>query len=574
LEEFMKANPLGSELRVNSSFVVGDQDTPAIAISPLGTFVIAWESDEQDGDGAGIYARLYRSDGQPVSPEFRVNSTTDGEQTTPAVAMDANGSFAVVWASDDSGDSQIFSQLYDANGQTIGSEVRVGSGDGDQINPAIARNPTGRYVVAWSARNVDGDDADNNGSGIYAQRYGKDGSPRNRLFRVNATTDNDQTNPAVAMQTDGSFIVVWESEQQDSSGSGIFAQRYTPRGRAIGPEFQVNTFIRRDQRNPVVAVNTTGQFVIAWESDRQDGSGTGIYARLYDQNGNPSGQPFQVNRSTRGDQSTPTIGMDAEGNFTIAWTSDSRDEDGSGSGIYAQQFDLNGDRIGEVFRVNSTTEEDQSQPALATQSNGNFVVGWQSQTPSNSDDIGLGDGDGLGIFAQRYQGSNLGGLPSNQIRGDADRNVLRGTAEADRMLGLGGNDRLLGRAGNDILLGGRGDDDLRGQQGDDTLKGGSGQDILRGGAGQDILYGNSGRDTLIGGGGADTYVIGESAGLEEIRGFTDGVDRLALLGGLNFNDLTLQEQRGTTIISVLNNPIALLQNVPRSLISASDFTTV
>jgi Ca2+-binding RTX toxin-like protein len=368
--------------------------------------------------------------------------------------------------------------------------------------------------------------------------------------------------------------VVWQSQNQDTSGSGVFAQRYDSSGRRVGIEFQVNTFIPGDQLNPVIAVDSVGRFVIAWESESEDGSGSGIYARLYDQNGNPRGLPFRVNNSTRGDQSTPSIGMDAEGNFTIAWTSDNRDEDGDGSGIYAQQFDQNGERIDNVFRVNSTTAEDQSNPALATQSNGNLVVAWQSQTPRNNRDRDQGDGDGLGVFAQRYRGSNVSNVPSNRIEGDGDRNVLRGTADADRILGFGGNDRLLGRAGNDTLLGGQGNDDLKGQQGNDVLRGGAGQDVLRGGAGQDILYGNGGRDTLIGGAGQDIFAIGERAGLETIRDFIDGIDRIALLDGLEFRDLRIQEQRGTTIISVANNPIALLENVSRSLISASDFTVV
>jgi Ca2+-binding RTX toxin-like protein len=568
----MKATPLGSELRVNSSFVVGDQDNPAIAISPLGTFVIAWESEEQDGDGEGIYARLYRPGGRPFSPEFQVNSTTEDDQTNPAVAMDGSGNFVVVWASDSGGNGNIFAQRYNANGRRIRSEFQVTSVDGDHSDPTIARNTSGQFVVAWAGRNVDADNADDSGTGIYAQRYDADGSPLDDLLRVNATTTNNQENPSVAIGQNGSFIVVWESQNQDGSGKGVFAQRYDSRGREVGLEFQVNTYITGDQFNPVVAVDRTGRFVIAWESVQEDGSGSGIYARLYDSSGNPRGLPFQVNTTTRGDQSTPSIGMDAEGKFTIAWTSDSRDEDGSGSGVYAQQFDPNGGRIDRVFRINSTTEDDQSDPALAVQSNGNVVAAWQSQTPRRNSS--LGDGDGLGVFAQRYRGSNVGSIPSNRIEGDSGNNVLRGTSEADRILGFGGNDRLLGRGGNDTLIGGQGDDNLKGQQGNDILRGGTGQDVLRGGAGADILFGNSGRDTLIGGAGPDIFVIGERAGLETIRDFTDGVDRIALLDGLRFGDLSIQQQRGTTIISVVNNPIALLENVPRNLINASDFTVV
>lgn len=568
----MAADRRGSELRVNT-FVAGDQENPAIAVSPLGTFVVAWESEEQDGEGEGIYARLYRSGGSASGPEFRVNTTTEDDQINPDVAMDANGGFVVVWESETNEGQSIYAQRYNASGQQFNSEFRVNpTVDSENSDPSIAQNRNGAFVVAWAASGVDDDvalNADPNSTGVYVQRYDNQGAPLDSTIRVNTTTLNAQDNPDVAIQSNGSFIVVWESDGQDGGGSGIFAQRYNSIGTAIGIEFQINNVITSNQINPVIAVDTVGNFVVAWESNGQDGSGSGIYARLYDTDGNPRATQFRVNSTTQGDQSEPTIGMDAEGNFTIAWTSQRNDND-ERSGIYAQQYSLNGDRIDSEFRVNSTTEDDQTAPSIATQSNGDFVVSWQSDTPSGNDNQGLGDGDELGVFGQRYRGDE--DLPTDLIKGDSRANRLQGSDASDRILGYGNDDILFGGSSNDTLNGGSGDDDLRGQQGDDVLKGEVGRDILKGGVGQDTLFGGAGRDTFIGGGGADIFVIGERFGLEEIQDFTDGIDKIRLDGTVT--SIRLEQPQATTVIYVNNNAIALLSGISQTLITRDDFTNL
>jgi Ca2+-binding RTX toxin-like protein len=433
--------------------------------------------------------------------------------------------------------------------------------------------------VVWAASSVSSDsgisDIDSSSSGVYAQRYDKEGASSGNIVRVNTTSRNAQDNPAVAIRNNGSFIAVWESDGQDGSGRGIFGQRYNAKGKRVGIEFQVNTFIRNDQINPVIAVDTVGNFVIAWESQGgQDGSGSGIYARLYDAKGNPRAQPFRVNSTTRGDQSAPSLGMDAEGNFTIAWSSDQNSND-DGAGIFAQQYKLNGERLGSEFRVNSTTADDQTAPSLATQSNGSFVVTWQGETPRGNPE--LGDGDGLGVFAQLYQGVTA--PPRiNRIAGTDRSEKLTGESVADKILGFGGNDTLLGQGGNDVLLGGQGNDVLKGQAGNDVLKGQAGKGTLSGGAGADTLYGGSSQDRMIGGSGKDVFVIGESAGLETIQDFQDTIDRLTLLDGLTFSDLTIRRgQAGTqssTVIEVRNNPIAILESIAPNLVTEADFVNL
>ena len=99
--------------------------------------------------------------------------------------------------------------------------------------------------------------------------------------RVNTFTPNTQLAPAIAMDAAGDYVAVWQSNTQDGSNYGIYAQRYNAAGAAQGVEFQVNTFTTGSQKCPSVAMDTAGDFVVTWQSYPQEGSGEGIYAQRY-----------------------------------------------------------------------------------------------------------------------------------------------------------------------------------------------------------------------------------------------------------------------------------------------------
>ncbi len=94
-----------------------------------------------------------------------------------------------------------------------------------------------------------------------------------------ASTDIQQTSDrSVGMSASGASVVTWASQNQDGSGWGVYAQRYDATGAKVGGEFLVNSTTVGDQIDPVVAVDTSGSFWIAWTSASQDGSDYGIYA--------------------------------------------------------------------------------------------------------------------------------------------------------------------------------------------------------------------------------------------------------------------------------------------------------
>src|SRR5262245_26268273 len=81
-------------------------------------------------------------------------------------------------------------------------------------------------------------------------------------FKVNRTSDSDQRNPVIASDFDGNFVVVWNSQGQDGSGLGVYAQKYLPDGTPYNSEIPVNSYTEGDQGAPSVAKTADGRFVV------------------------------------------------------------------------------------------------------------------------------------------------------------------------------------------------------------------------------------------------------------------------------------------------------------------------
>jgi hypothetical protein len=366
-----QGNPVGPEFRVNT-YTPGNEFGASLAADALGNFVVVWQSSNQDGSLTGIFGQRYAASGVPLGPEFRVNSYTTSNQFGPAVASDASGNFVVVWTSQlqDGSAFGIFGQRYASTGAPAGPEFRVNTYTaGSQFVPSLSAADAGTFTVAWMS--PDGSDY-----GIFAQRYASTGTPVGPEFRVNTYTAAYQALPRIGTDPAGNFVVVWGSDGQDGSAYGIFGQRYASSGAPIGAEFRINTYTTGDQSGPEVDTDGTGNFVVVWQSAPQDGSGQGLFGQRFAASGAPVGAEFRVNTYTTLDQSRPSLALDSSGNFAVVWQS--AGQDGSGNGVFGQRYSAAGAPQGPEFRVNTYVASDQVGPSVAADSAGDFVVAWSS----------------------------------------------------------------------------------------------------------------------------------------------------------------------------------------------------
>jgi hypothetical protein len=370
-----QGTPLGPEFRVNT-YTTGLQAVPSVAADASGNFVVVWNSIQDPG--YGVFGQRYASSGAPLGLEFRVNTYTTGAQEAPAVAADASGNFVVVWTSSQDGSGYgVFGQRYASSGTPLGPEFRVNTyTTNGQAEAVVASDPSGNFVVVWSS----GQDGD--GYGVFGQRYASSGTPLGPEFRVNTSTAYNQYGPSVATDpTTGNFVVVWTSVDVVGSSYGVFGQRYANSGVPLGPEFRVNTYTTYDQYRASVTADATGNFVVVWSS-YEDGSGYGVFGQRYLGSGAPLGAEFRVNTFLTFDQVRPHVAADSSGDFVVIWQSDG--QDGSGFGVFGQRFASSGAMLGPEFRVNTYTTSAQSRASVAADPVGNFVVVWQSSTQDGS----------------------------------------------------------------------------------------------------------------------------------------------------------------------------------------------
>ncbi|MCA9519428.1 MAG: hypothetical protein KC609_00580, partial [Myxococcales bacterium] len=91
-----RARPLGPAFVVNT-YRKGNQVRPTVAALPHGAFAIAWQSDGQDGDGAGVYCQRFRANGRHEGGETRVARMIEGDQLAPRIAGFETDHLLVLW---------------------------------------------------------------------------------------------------------------------------------------------------------------------------------------------------------------------------------------------------------------------------------------------------------------------------------------------------------------------------------------------------------------------------------------------------------------------------------------------
>jgi methionine-rich copper-binding protein CopC len=260
---------VGSEFQIDA----GAHD-PAITALANGRFVVTWTDGSaapQDSSGYGVHAKVFDSDGNVVVNEFPVNTSTFGHQQYVAVGALTGGGFVVAWTDSQSGFP--FAQIYDQDGNKVGSEFIVAAPGSAQDNPIVAGLANGGFVALWKVLGP-------GSTSIYGQAFDAAGDEVGVQFLVSNNVNSDAGTPrpdVIGILDDGRFVVAWSDVSEtlgDSSTGAIHAQVFLPNGVKSGAELRVNTTVTGDQVWPSLSVLTDGNVVIAWSDMSQSGGDT------------------------------------------------------------------------------------------------------------------------------------------------------------------------------------------------------------------------------------------------------------------------------------------------------------
>ena len=207
-------NKIGSNLKVNDDPTAVFQGDPALGSATNGRAITAWVDGRESGGllGVNIFAQIFNSNGTRSGNNILVNNDQVGSpylQAEPDCDIAPSGKAVVVWRDGRNSQNDIYFQLFDVNGDPVGSNVRVNQDNYDCFDPAVSMINSETFVVGWRT-------LINNRSFIKYQVYGADGMPTddNQIIPVDTSANEQLDFDLSANPYYGIFTLAWINQTE------------------------------------------------------------------------------------------------------------------------------------------------------------------------------------------------------------------------------------------------------------------------------------------------------------------------------------------------------------------------
>jgi len=231
-------------------------------------FVAAWAGK----NGADYWLRYQR---------FTSTGVKEGSEVTlskgkrPFVAGFGDGSLVIAYNHNSS--SGAYVSVVSANDELLLDALAV---DSQGSLHAVSGYPDSRYAVAWS-KPLAADDPSTIRSAVYSKASD---NPESELAVFSGFPASSHLSVTAAL--DGALVITWSGIGDNTDSLDVFLQRFDVDGEKLGTEQLVHAYTSGWQTHQHSAVFSDSSFIIVWDSDDQDGSGKGIFAQRFDAEGN------------------------------------------------------------------------------------------------------------------------------------------------------------------------------------------------------------------------------------------------------------------------------------------------
>lgn len=314
----------GKPLDVSNGLVFGPLSkagvTVDVAMDAAGAFVVAYDSSSgQRGDR--ILVHRYDAAGSDLGA-FTINPRSDSLvqiASRPSVATDSAGNFVVAFTAEvgESAAPRVLAERFSAAGTPEGGLFQVSAADAPPLTgPSVAEDGAGNFVVTWNA------DAD--GPEIVARRFTATGTALDAQPFVVSTDATDRSTADVGVARDGhSFVITWDVNE-GIAATTVHAQRFDAAGQPIGGDFIVNSAALDVTAPPHVGVDAHGDFAIDWSTGQGPNS---VSYRFFTADGLAEGPQVKVNALTT-DRGPNDVAVNDSGDFVVAWSGFQAGQDG------------------------------------------------------------------------------------------------------------------------------------------------------------------------------------------------------------------------------------------------------
>ena len=182
------------------------------------------------------------------------------------------------------------------------------------------------------------------------------------------------TQPATASNGNGRTVLIWTEEFRGADTDIMGTILDFEGDHFTAHEISVSA-LGLTEYQPSVAIADDGSFVVVWTETQTNGDNN-VVAQMFDRDGNKRGAAIDVVR-TGAQELQPSVGMDARGNFVVAYTQ--KNERGALS-ILARMFDSGGNLLRPLQVAGGTGAF--TVPRVACNRAGDFIVAYQVNTDS------------------------------------------------------------------------------------------------------------------------------------------------------------------------------------------------
>ncbi len=347
-----------------------------------------------DRETEGLVTSIDRSDRLSIDGfdylriEIRANSFTMSTQGAAGVSFDEAGNLIAVWESrrQDKGNYGVYAQRFSPLGKRIGSEVRVNrTRRSAQWQPALT-DCGDRSWVGWESFGQDGD-----GFGCYMRRLDNDAPAGSDEVQLNEITSGNQTGLVLAPRVDGGIIAAWIGPEMETFRRKAWCARIDADGKRCEKPFELDPASEGEENLVCIASRGKRGFVAVWAAVGEDGRPAGIFGRLFDREGRPTTPAFGINERNDPGSIEPALATGTDGSFIVAWMEIAPGADSHG--VMARSFCADGAPKTSAFSVSASGSAIRSGASVAMADDGRFCVAWNRSTE---------DSDGKEIMARLH----------------------------------------------------------------------------------------------------------------------------------------------------------------------------
>jgi hypothetical protein len=339
---------IGTTFMVNDDSIGAKQRNPDIAVTPDGKVVAVWQ-DDRNGNSQ-VYMQMYDAFGASIGSNVKVSDETAYASYSAEVAFLGNKDIVITWIGNN---AYTYAQNLDSLGNLKGSNYFVSDDPNAVYGQTAVASSDSIYIIAWT-------DSRNgyNNYDIFCQKYNILQSPIDGNLQINSDENTSwQTWPVIATNKNGMCVVCWQDGRDGNYD--YYAQRLNANGDLLGPNTKINDNPYYSyKRNASVAVSPDGKYSICWDDDQ-------LFLKRYDQTGMQLGPVSIVDSFSA---SNAHAAYTADGSLGLVWERPLLDQ-----GIYCCFYDSAGTIIKQAIKINAV-DSDCSHPVIAMSETRNVVV--------------------------------------------------------------------------------------------------------------------------------------------------------------------------------------------------------